>query len=448
MILTIAVPTLKERASQSIKLFELLENQIISNKLIDEVQILSYIDNRERSVGYKRQWLYENAKGKYCVQIDDDDWVSEDYIITVVNMLKENPYCTHIGYKERCKMVYKDHTDEFIAIHSSRFPDWSPTNFPCFRTPYFKDPIRTDICRSVGVKDMGHGEDHDFSKRLMASGLLTKEVFIDKEMYFYTFTDGLKSYEPDSLKIEGGSGLTSCLNVRLHQFIKWCNEHKGELPKSIDSSGQFGFYKESNEDISNLIVNYNREGIEKISKIDYDHAFQYGWYDKIGIEKLFNINRICNFPSQEVRNTSNEILNLIGTRTCVLYRGNDKALEIPRIPYSMMIEMAKDTGDTSFFVQTDEKEFYDYFKSQFPDTIKWEIPMISKNDFGHVIPDNRIKFISQFNAVLLSISKSGKVILTTGNTGEFVCLYRGHTNNVWQVHGFEQKWRRLTSSFS
>ena len=257
------------------------------------------------------------------------------------------------------------------------------------------------------------------------------------------------------LKVTGGTGLTSCLNVRLHEFLKWMREKK-TTPDIIDSNGQFSIYRDVlGQDISDKLVYYdtNRWTPDSpenkyLQNISYDHGWQYGFFDTWDtplIEVSF-ANSICNAISKEVGDIAYNISKLIGDRTCVLYRGNDKGMEIPRLPYDVMIDMAIDTGEKSFFVQTDEQEFADYFKERFPDTVTWdEIPRIHKNPDGNVMPPvgKRVQFAINFNAVLYAMGKAKKVIVTTGNTGEFVCLYRGNTNNVWQAHGFERKWRKL-----
>lgn len=44
------------------------------------VEILWLGDNKKRTTGEKRQALKELARGKYIVFVDDDDWISADYI--------------------------------------------------------------------------------------------------------------------------------------------------------------------------------------------------------------------------------------------------------------------------------------------------------------------------------------------------------------------------------
>ncbi len=177
MKLTIAIPTVIGREDK----FEALRDELLLQAKGYDVEIISLCDNKEISIGAKRQKLYEMAKGEYTVQIDDDDWIAPTYIEDVINSLQGND-C--IGYVERCII---NGVTKYSKI-SMAFEDWAdvsqPNEFQYYRTPFFKVPIKTSLCLQVGVSDMRFGEDHDFARRLKP--LLKSEVFIHKAMYYYT----------------------------------------------------------------------------------------------------------------------------------------------------------------------------------------------------------------------------------------------------------------------
>lgn len=180
MILSILIPTVIGREKQFSRLKEFLQWQIDKLNLSEQVEIVSLCDNKEISIGEKRKRLYEMARGIYSVQIDDDDSIVVYFIELIMEALKQNPDC--IGYVEAVNI----NGQHGIATHSNRFPDWQETEgYSYNRTIFFKDVIKTSIARQIGVSDMRYGEDHDFAKRLKSSGLLQKEVFIDRLMYIY-----------------------------------------------------------------------------------------------------------------------------------------------------------------------------------------------------------------------------------------------------------------------
>lgn len=151
---------------------------------IDTVEIIHECDNKEMSIGMKRDKLIWNAKGKYLVMIDDDDWIAPQFIRKILDATVTSPDC--IGYMEECRFGNRIERSMF----SNRFTDWSTLTGEAFkyaRTPFFKTPIRTDYCKVVGCRDMRFGEDHDFAKRIKP--LLKTEVFINEIMYIYRYKD-------------------------------------------------------------------------------------------------------------------------------------------------------------------------------------------------------------------------------------------------------------------
>jgi hypothetical protein len=247
------------------------------------------------------------------------------------------------------------------------------------------------------------------------------------------------------MKVTRGSGITSCLMVRFSDFFQYWNNNNA-MPETIDSTEQFSRYRDvDTQDISTLIFKpYVKQEHIKIS--DFYHEWQYKWYNEMPLGELSEAYKVINPFSDEIVNRAAEIRQMIGDRTVILYRGNDKAFEIFRTPYFCMHEMGIETKTSSFFVQTDEIEFYDYWKQNFNDSIWYEkLPQIHKNPDAFFIPEKgqRIEFTLNFIATLLAISTANKIVMTTGNVGLTVALMRGTTNGVWQFHGTHRMGRRL-----
>lgn len=177
MKLSILIPTVNGREELLERLLTELERQ-----KTPEVEIVTLKDNKEISIGKKRNQLYQMAKGEYSFMPDDDDFIPPHYIEKVLKGLQRNPDC--IGYLEECLMD----GNVKLACHSNRFDKWADNihGYDYVRTIYFKDVIKTEIAKRVGVRDMRFGEDNDFSRRLKHSGLLNNEVFINEIMYYYS----------------------------------------------------------------------------------------------------------------------------------------------------------------------------------------------------------------------------------------------------------------------
>ncbi len=238
-----------------------------------------------------------------------------------------------------------------------------------------------------------------------------------------------------------GTGLTSCLSVRLHDAHTFARYH-GYWPTTIDSSKQFDIYKTNPSDrIDTLLLGEYRQPL--LPPTGYDHGWQYGWYNEIDVQNLSRIALDVCRPSNNVLAKAAEYRNNIGDATCVIYRGNDKAKEIAPVDYSTAIEAASAIGGP-FFVQTDEQEFLEAFLKSHPNTgYTDELPRIKRNNDRYVMPTDRTTFALKFNAMLWALGQAKKLLVTTGNTGIWPVIYRGHTSNVWQLHGTHQTWKKL-----
>lgn len=69
------------------KLQEKLQSQIGNLP----VEHLVFCDNRQRSIGAKRQGLVDIARGEYFAFVDDDDDVSDNYVSSLLAAIERNP---------------------------------------------------------------------------------------------------------------------------------------------------------------------------------------------------------------------------------------------------------------------------------------------------------------------------------------------------------------------
>lgn len=143
------------------------------------IEVLQACDNKEMSIGAKRQLLLEAATSTYFVMIDDDDMVPPFFVDEVSAAIIHRPDC--ITYRESVRLAGREYT----CNHALKYNDWGDKvdGYDFVRTPYYKDVLRTDLALQVGFKDMRYGEDHDFARRIKP--LLKTEVHINKIMYYY-----------------------------------------------------------------------------------------------------------------------------------------------------------------------------------------------------------------------------------------------------------------------
>lgn len=184
MKLSILIPTVVERAEQFHKLRQFLIRQVIDYELDEQVEILYEQDNKEISVGKKRDKLYRRAKGQYSWMIDDDDWIHYQALPMIINTLNLNtgiaPDC--VCFKELCIFDGKRVESSNFSLQYGGWAD-NVDGFNHVRTPFFKTPIKTALCTLVGVKDERFGEDHDFARRIQP--YLKNEAYINEWIYIY-----------------------------------------------------------------------------------------------------------------------------------------------------------------------------------------------------------------------------------------------------------------------
>ena len=186
ILLSILIPTIPEREKQFKAITAKLINQAFLCGSKDEVEfVFNSKPKGTISIGLKRDEMYKKAKGLFAVQIDDDDDVPDYFVETILRTIKNNSSVDCIGYYERC-LINGVKKRSKISVLSK---EWRENKIPIngvdyLRTPFFKTPIKTELCQKTGVLDMRFGEDHDFAKRIFP--LLKSESFINKVMYFYT----------------------------------------------------------------------------------------------------------------------------------------------------------------------------------------------------------------------------------------------------------------------
>lgn len=98
MKLSILIPAVFDRQSW------LIYNHLLSQADGKDVEILALFDNRKRSIGAKRQALLDAANGDFICHLDDDDWVSDDYIDSLLGAISSNPTVDVITFGQECSL--------------------------------------------------------------------------------------------------------------------------------------------------------------------------------------------------------------------------------------------------------------------------------------------------------------------------------------------------------
>jgi len=258
-----------------------------------------------------------------------------------------------------------------------------------------------------------------------------------------------------TLKITHNAGFFSCCSVRLHDIIKFFNEHE-RLPDAVDSSSQFAQYKNNAKyDISKILFREQPINIPFVDKIEYHNYDQFKPYNRLDldsikpfIEKYFSLSqKSLNHVYFLERRYDIDYANTIA----VFYRGNDKVTETGIGSYSEYFEKSQEiynkNKNAKFLIQTDETEFRNEFKNNFKESFYFkELPCINSNEkisANHTInPKDRPMFALNFLSAVNVISKCEHIVTHTGNCSIWAVFFRGNTENVHQflAHGEEGRW--------
>lgn len=258
-------------------------------------------------------------------------------------------------------------------------------------------------------------------------------------------------YKVEYVKSTHNAGFFSCCSIRLDDIIKFFNKYK-LLPIKVDSSKQFEWYKNGNNDITfDYFEYYKNVYIYPIYKNNINYV---GDTDQFKDYKKIDYESICPFvekyftPSVGIKNlishleTKYKITDY--TQICVLfYRGNDKMTETNLCSYNDIIDKAKIIFNTNnnvkFLIQSDETEFIQKCKSIFINNICFD------NYCRHIHTNKQLsiqnltndkmevfKYGQYFLSISYIMSKCKYIICPTGNCSLWIILFRGNCDGVYQ----------------
>ncbi len=240
MILSILICHLYERDKQLARLLDRLLPQIgitepvrltfgaessamhqFSNK---EAEVIILSDNRQQTIGAKRNKLLAMASGAFTCYVDDDDVTNHKFISKIIGAIKTQPLAEPVVVEELHDQIdfntqksipepidpdalktslrlrlsvdvigiegvlrYKDkdgneHAEPFF--HSIKYDKWYSKDSKHYRCPNHLSPVRRELALKVGFpENCNSGEDHWYSERLFP--LLQTEITVEGCMYEY-----------------------------------------------------------------------------------------------------------------------------------------------------------------------------------------------------------------------------------------------------------------------
>lgn len=181
--LSILICSIAKREKMLKSLLEKIDEYKFNYFKEDEIEIL--IDKREGiTIGEKRDFLLNNAKGEYVAFIDDDDMITDSYFKEIRKGIDGGFDCCSL----RGIMTWDGYNPE-IFEHSIKYHAWNTTyNYIKYeRFPNHLNCIKSSIAKQIKFPHLWSAEDRDWSKKLYESGLIKNEYFTDKIIYKYQY---------------------------------------------------------------------------------------------------------------------------------------------------------------------------------------------------------------------------------------------------------------------
>lgn len=171
IILSILIPTIKERDTMFALLYNEVRKQIaymhITHPSLGNIEVL--IDDSPRfldggpSIGKKREALVKRAEGKYLCFLDDDESIAPNYVETLVRLCQhDRDVCTfrNISKMDNFWMVVE------MGIHYPN--DQASSMFMIRRKPWHICPVRSLFAKLHTFEDSNYGEDFTWMDKVLA----------------------------------------------------------------------------------------------------------------------------------------------------------------------------------------------------------------------------------------------------------------------------------------
>jgi hypothetical protein len=176
---SILIPTITERSEKFNILMDTLHEKSARICPTLKIQFLSICDNRQMSIGIKRQKLLEMTEGRYSSFIDDDDEVTdayfEDAMITILNKYEV--------------MRLRGKTAQYTFTHSLMNTLSSPAakDNEFLRPPNHLNVMLADVAKLIPFNDRKFAEDLDWTIRLSRTNYLQTEYSSDSDRIHYIY---------------------------------------------------------------------------------------------------------------------------------------------------------------------------------------------------------------------------------------------------------------------
>jgi len=171
------IPTIPGREERLQTLIKRIRHMCSVHEI--KVEICLNFDNREKSVGLKRQTLLQSAQGKYMSFVDDDDELTDFYF--------EDLKATIEGAYECMRLRGSITPYTFTHSIANVITGFMARGEEFLRPPNHLNPMMTEIAKFIPFKDATRGEDLDWTLTLARHGFLKNEYMPSHDRIHYVY---------------------------------------------------------------------------------------------------------------------------------------------------------------------------------------------------------------------------------------------------------------------
>lgn len=181
MKLSVLIPSVPARREMALALYDSIAAQVEGMP----VEILLLLDNKQRSIGKKREALVKLAQGDYVAFVDDDDRVSSAYIGLVLEGIEQGPDV--VTFDSWCEL---NGGPKAKVLHGLEFDNeqYNPAGFR--RKPWHIHAWRREFVLPYSFPDVSYGEDWGWCSQFVEKARTQAHVGTDP-LYLYRYNSAV-----------------------------------------------------------------------------------------------------------------------------------------------------------------------------------------------------------------------------------------------------------------
>lgn len=190
-LLSILITSLPERVHTYLwPLWEKLSAQVAASAVAGQVEILVFIDNRQRTIGEKRDDLVQMSRGDFVAFVDDDDDVAPAYVAALLAAITRHPEVDVVTFQQLAIINGVQGICTFGLGNPNE--QFSPQGFR--RSAWHVCAWRGAIARRFRFPATNQGEDWAWARHLVADAQTS--CHIDQILHTYRYDPKVSAATP------------------------------------------------------------------------------------------------------------------------------------------------------------------------------------------------------------------------------------------------------------